>query len=227
MDTATQKKLLAILTKYIGLLLKPFNDNNYENMAKAMSFIRIDICKTYVFGTAKTTYTIISGLIEHMMVTGYFRTGTANELIPLLRDLSDIYYQVCNLTAIPKDVSIKISPDILSSEDKFEKVLDSYCTYAIAERLQQHVSSFKNQKHHRAPLIAFLTQVHDADSNWYQNPKIIQGELIKFRGNLLIKNQRNTAYSQFQHVKNAFSVLIQQGLLPNDTVLPNNLRRLH
>ncbi|WP_290576518.1 hypothetical protein [Ketobacter sp.] len=144
------------------------------------------------------------------------------EIPPPFKTTGD--YEQYRTETVPQNIISKFrvkSP----ADDMFQKTLDSTCPPKISKRLKEHVNSFKNAKHHRAPLIQFLIQISAVSPIWHEQPRVIQGELLKFRNGLLKNKHRNTAYSNFQNVKNAVSVLIEHRLLPLDTELPSNLRR--
>ena len=217
--------ILNFLKIYIEILTDTFKTNNVDDWVRNLTYIRTDISQNHTFITSKKYYGKLLHLIRYMMIENLFREVEPEKLVALVTtQLSQNQYNICKLEVIPKEVSDKFS-HTASAEEIFNNTLSTTCTSAIAKRLKEHVNSFKNKKHHRAPLINFLKQIYESKKTWNKHPNIIQGELIKFRSNMLDNLQRNTAYNCFQCVKNAISVLLEHDLLPISTVLPNNLRR--
>ena len=214
-----------MLVVYIEVLKDTFTLENAEEWVRDITYIRSDISQNYAFTTAKVKYLYLLLFIRHMMTVNFFKVGEPKEFpIFMTTQLSEDQYNICKLEIIPKDISSKFSHKA-SAEEIFNNTLSTTCTSEISKRLKEHVNSFKHKKHHRAPLVAFLKQIYKSKKKWHKHPLIIQGELIKFRCNLLDNAERNTAYARFQNVKNAISVLIEHDLLPNNTDLPDNLRR--
>ena len=212
-------KTAHVLASYSKLLCAPLMENDVPKLTTNLIHVRSHLCAKYTRTNAnaklQTLRTLIRDLIKEKKLspTGCLPEPTSEET-----------YQLYRQSPIPHDVLVKIDVE-LSAEEEFELVLASTCPQEISKRLREHVNSFKHAKHHRAPLARFLKQVSSYEPEWYLNPRVIQGELIKFRGNILDDTQRNTAYGAFQNVKNAIKVLIEHGLLPSDTDLPDNLRR--
>ncbi|NBI56112.1 hypothetical protein EIZ48_26775 [Photobacterium alginatilyticum] len=219
-----QTTLTYKLVAYIDVLHEAFNSNDTDKLTESLTYIRADLCQRHTFAVSRSSLASLQMLVEHMIKAGYFKRGSADELTALLVRINKSQYELSQSEIIPKVVSNKFSYKS-SAEEIFKDTLDSSCTQEIANRLEEHVNTFKIKKHHRAPLVKFLRQISASNPEWHKYPKVIQGELLKFRGNLLADQQRNSAYGQFQNVKNSIMVLVQQGLLPQHLELPDNLRR--
>jgi hypothetical protein len=219
-----QTQLTFRLVVYIEVLHEAFNSNNTDTLIQNLTYVRADICQRHPFSTSGVTFTRIRMLAKYMIKVGYFKEGSVDELTALLSSISKSQYETCKSDFIPEEVSTKFSHEPCADEI-FKDTLKSCCTTEIANRLEEHVNTFKHKKAHRAPLIHFLKQISASNPEWHKHPRIIQGELLKFRGNLLDKLQRNSSYGQFQNVKNSLLVLSRQGLLPQNLELPDNLRR--
>ena len=210
-----------ILCEAIKLLSESFTKNdNPASLSRNLIFIRAFYCQRHTFATAVRKYALLKNLVRALVKHGFLVVDGTLPLEPK----SAIEYKKYKKILIPKETIDKISI-IPSAESIFNETLDICCPPQIAKRLKEHVKSFKHQKHHRFPIVQFLIQVSKTSPDWPKHPKILQGELLKYRNNLLDHYQRNTAYNIFQNLKNAFSVLIEHQLLPNNIELPGNLRR--
>lgn len=216
-----QRELVNDLVTYTELLYEPLNNNDAEVTSLNLGYIYTHVCQTYAFEGAKKRIEELLLLVEYLIQKSLFEEP---HFLPKTL-LSIAEYEFYKTLTIPKKVLDKIAIKI-SAQELFDNALSSYCPPAIAKRLAEHVNSFKakERKSHRKPLIEFLNQVSASHSKWYEHPITIQSELLKYRGNLLDKLNRNTAYRNFQNVKNAISVLIEHALLPKDTELPYNLK---
>ncbi|MGF1862959.1 hypothetical protein [Photobacterium profundum] len=219
-----QTPLTSKLITYIEVLHKAFNSNDTYKLTQSLHYIQADLCQRYTFITSESVIANFQLLIKHMIKAGYFKEGAVDELASLLVRVSESQYKISKSELIPEEVSNKFSHET-SAEEVFKGTLDTCCTTEIASRLEEHVNTFKIKKHHRAPLVIFLKQISASNPEWHKHPRIIQGELLKFRGNLLDDFTRGTAYGKFQNVKNSLEVLVKHGLLPQNLELPDNLRR--
>ncbi|MDM1291459.1 hypothetical protein [Acinetobacter indicus] len=219
-----QTKLSFLIKTYIAVLYEALNNNDPDELAKNLHYIRIDLCKRYTFLSSRSLISDLQMLIKNLINIKFFNKRESNKLDNFLTLPTESQFQLIKSEIIPEEISNLFSYES-SADEKFTKILNSTCTPEIANRLKEHVNSFKHNKHHRGPLIQFLEQISSTNIEWYKHPRIIQGELLKYRGNLLDKYQRNTAYGRFQNVKNSIDVLVKHGLLPEDVEIPDNLRR--
>lgn len=217
-----QRGLINDLITYTELLRELFNGKDAAVTSINLSCIHIHLCHTYAFSGAKERSAELLLLIELLIHKGIIDKSTA--LPKRIHSISE--YELFKAKTIPKNIIDKMAIK-LSAQELFDNTLSTCCPPEIAKRLNEHVKSFKAKEHksHRGPLVDFLNQVSKSHHEWYKHPKIIQGELLKFRGNLLNTLNRSTAYKNFQNVKNAISVLIEHRLLPQETHLPDNLRQ--
>lgn len=219
-----QTRLSFLIKTYIAVLYKALNNKNSGELAKSLHYIRIDICKRYTFKSGRNLISDLQILIKKLINIEFFNKQESNKLNNFLTLPTESQFQIIKSEIIPEEISNLFSHES-SADEKFTKILNSTCTPEIANRLKEHVNSFKHNKYHRGPLIQFLEQISSTNIEWYKHPRIIQGELLKYRGNLLDKYQRNTAYGRFQNVKNSINVLVKHGLLPENVEIPDNLRR--
>lgn len=219
-----QTKLSFLIKTYIAVLYEALNNNDPDELAKNLHYIRIDLCKRYTFLSSRSLISDLQMLIKNLINIKFFNKRESNKLDNFLTSPTESQFQLIKSEIIPEEISNLFSYES-SADEKFTKILNSTCTPEIANRLKEHVNSFKHNKHHRGPLIQFLEQISSTNIEWYKHPRIIQGELLKYRGNLLDKYQRNTAYGRFQNVKNSIDVLVKHGLLPENVEMPDNLRR--
>lgn len=224
LNKAKQTILTFKLVSYIEVLHEAFNNNDTNKLTQKLNYIRVDLCQRHTYLTTESVIVLFQQLIKHVMKDGYFKDGSVDELMAFLIPIKESQYEISKSEIIPEDISNLFSHKP-SAERNFKDVLNSCCTEEIASRFEEHVNTFKIKKNHRAPLITFLEQIFAINTEWHKHPKIIQGELLKFRGNLLDKFHRNTAYGKFQNVKNSLDVLVKHGLLPHDLDIPDNLRR--
>ncbi|QWL62070.1 hypothetical protein HQ399_07320 [Aeromonas jandaei] len=220
-----QQVLSINLARYIIPLKSIFNERNLSELTETLSYI-IAHTTTYtkslqVFNLLLFTY---SNLFKYLVDSNYFQGNIISAITPILKKKDEAQYALCKSKVLPSSFLSQATKK-QGSDDEFNDILSSTCPPDIAQRVKEHVNSFKIVKHHREPIGAFLKHISSISSKWYQQPNLIQGELSTFRGDLLNRLQRNTAYMKFQHVKNCISVLIKHGLLPNSIDLPNNLRR--
>lgn len=220
-----QQVLSINLARYIIPLKSIFNERNLSELTETLSYI-IAHTTTYtkslqVFNLLLFTY---SNLFKYLVDSNYFQGNILSAITPILKKKDEAQYALCKSKVLPSSFLSQATKK-QGSDDEFNDILSSTCPPDIAQRVKEHVNSFKIVKHHREPIGAFLKHISSISSKWYQQPNLIQGELSTFRGDLLNRLQRNTAYMKFQHVKNCISVLIKHGLLPNSIDLPNNLRR--
>lgn len=221
---ARKTRLTHMLVMYIDILKNGLNTKSETELVRAFEGVRVHVCQNHTYKSAVAKFAHIRSFIRHLIDTRYIEETKNLPLSDLLETFDEEFYLSMRLVQAPKEF-VKKAKKELSANEVFLNTLRITCPEDIAKRLIEHVDSFKMKKHHRAPLNSFLLQVFEADSKWYTNQNIIQGELLKYRGNLLDTLQRNSAYGQFQNVKNAMEVLISHGLLPSDTHLPDNLRR--
>jgi len=221
-----QTNLTFKLVTYIRVLHQSFNTKDVTKLVQNLTYTQIDLCKRHTYLTAQALITSFQLLVQHILNSGYFGKKNVSELTTFLIPINESIYESYRSKTIPTKVTHLFSHQP-SVEQNFKHVLNSCCTKDIARRLEEHVNSYKKnvRKSHRTPLINFLTQISASDPEWYKHPRVIQGELLKFRAALLDKLQRNTAYSMFQNVKNCLKTLVEHGLLPQSLELPNNLRR--
>lgn len=217
-------RLTHILLSHIDFLKDGLNTKNESELFRAFEGVRSHICHSCTYKSAHAKFTHIRMFIRHLIAVGYIQKSTQSQLSDLIEVFKEESYLSIRANDVPKDV-IQNTKKELSADEVFLNTLNTTCPVNVAIRLQEHVNSFKHKKQHRAPLNGFLNQIFATDPKWYTNPNVIQGELIKYRGNLLDSFQRNSAYGQFQNVKNAIGVLVSHGLLPSETNLPDNLRR--
>lgn len=219
-----QTKLSFLLKTYIAVLYEALNNNDPGELAKSLHYIRIDLCKRYTFKSSRILISDLQMLIKKLINIEFFSKQESNKLDNFLTLPTESQFQLIKSEIIPEEISNLFSHES-SADENFKRILNSTCTPEIANRLKEHVNSFKHKKHHRGPLIQFLEQISSSNIEWYKHPRIIQGELLKYRGNLLDEYQRNTAYGKFQNVKNSLDVLVKHGVLPENVELPDNLRR--
>ncbi|WP_286822887.1 MULTISPECIES: hypothetical protein [unclassified Idiomarina] len=209
------------LNHYIRVLSTPLNNDDGPALSKALTFVRNHLCSKYKrLVAAKKLYDIkvlLDELVKNEIISSNFIFPSAP------RNAEE--YNVYKLQKLPKTYLSQIKAEPLSADEEFEQTLSETCTTEIAKRLKEHVYNFKHAKHHRSPLSKFLRQLSKTHLSWNQQPRVIEGELLKFRNSELSKYSRATTYSRFQNVKNAFIVLKDHGLIPNETELPGNLRR--
>ncbi|MDC5850840.1 hypothetical protein OPW32_16720 [Vibrio europaeus] len=217
-------ELINDFVTYINILHTPLNNGRLDETQKHLHYVYSHTCQMYVYGGAKHRILEWYLLLEYLTIHAVFNALEAEQTLEPCMSLSQSEYKTYKDRKIPTKISSRFSIK-LSAEELFNHTLRISCPQPIAVRLKEHVYSFKEVKAHRSPLIAFLKQIHRANSEWYKYPKVIQGELLKFRGNLLENIHRQTAYGCFQKVKNSITVLIEHGLLPQDTELPSNLHR--
>ena len=219
-----QTKLSFLLKTYIAVLYEALNNNDPGELAKSLHYIRIDLCKRYTFKSSRILISDLQMLIKKLINIEFFSKQESNKLDNFLTLPTESQFKLIKSEIIPEEISNLFAHES-SADENFNKILNSTCTPEIANRLKEHVNSFKHKKHHREPLIQFLEQISSTNIEWYKHPRIIQGELLKYRGNLLDEYQRNTAYGKFQNVKNSLDVLVKHGVLPENVELPDNLRR--
>ncbi|OEE52395.1 hypothetical protein A146_23525 [Vibrio splendidus FF-500] len=219
-----QTQLTFKLVIYIDVLHEALNNRNANKLAQSLNYIRADLCQRHTFKAAKHVIVGFQMLIKNIIRAGYFKEGPINQLATFLVPFSELQFAISKSEIIPKKISNLFAHEP-RAEESFKDALNSCCTREIATRLEEHVNTFKIKKHHRAPLVLFLKQISASNPEWHKHARVIEGELLKFRCNLLDNLQRNTAYGQFQNVKNSIYVLVKHGLLPNSLDMPDNLRR--
>lgn len=213
--------LTKTLFECIRLLSESFTTkNDPKSLTRNLIYIRAFYCKRHTQSTTTRKYALLKNAVRSLAQHGLL--SVYGELPQEPQNAED--YKNFKQMVIPKETLDKFT--ITQSADSiFNKTLEMCCTPEIGNRLKEHVRSYKYQKHHRRPLVRFLIQLSNVEPNWHKHTNVIQGELLKFRHELLNNYQRNTAYGKFQNVKNAFSVLIEHQLLSNKIELPSNLRR--
>nr|WP_286990099.1 hypothetical protein [Acinetobacter sp.] len=219
-----QTKLSFLIKTYIAVLHEALNNNDSGELAKSLHYIRIDLCKRHTFKSSRVLINALQILIKRLINIDFFNKKELNKLDSFLASPTESQFKLIKSEIIPEEISNLFAHES-SADENFKKILNSTCTPEIANRLKEHVNSFKYKKHHRAPLIQFLEQISSTNIEWYKHPRIIQGELLKYRGNLLDEYHRNTAYGKFQNVKNSIDVLVKHSLLPENVEMPDNLRR--
>ena len=215
-----QKELANDLNIHIALLCQIFSNDVDKETAKNLKFVLVNICQKYVFKRAKYRCNEIIYLIEYL-VKKRIINRTVNIPTALVNEGE---YSTLRMLKIPTKINVLIS--VRTAKEVFEDTLNTCCSENIAKRITEHVNSFKKRgrKSHRKPIVDFLNQISAVEKEWYKHPIFIQGELLKFRDNLLEHIDRGTAYNHFQNTKNAISVLIEHGLISQDTNLPDNLK---
>ena len=219
-----QTKLSFLIKTYIAVLHEALNNNDSGELAKSLHYIRIDLYKRHTFASSRVLINALQTLIKRLINIDFFNKKELSKLDSFLASTTKSQFELIKSEIIPEEISNLFAHES-SADENFQKILNSTCTPEIANRLKEHVNSFKYKKHHRAPLIQFLEQISSTNIEWYKHPRIIQGELLKYRGNLLDEYHRNTAYSKFQNVKNSIDVLVKHSLLPKNVEMPDNLRR--
>ena len=219
-----QTQLSFLMKRYIAILYEPLNNNDSGELAKSLLYIRIDLCKRHTFKSSMALSNNLIMIIKRLINTEFFNKKELNKLDNFLTLPTESQFKLIKSEIIPEEISNLFAHES-SADENFQKILNSTCTPEIANRLKEHVNSFKHKKHHRGPLIQFLEQISSTNIEWYKHPRIIQGELLKYRGNLLDEYQRNTAYGKFQNVKNSLDVLVKHSLLPENVEMPDNFRR--
>lgn len=179
-----QTKLSFLIKTYIAVLYEALNNNDPDELAKNLHYIRIDLCKRYTFLSSRSLISDLQMLIKNLINIKFFNKRESNKLDNFLTSPTESQFQLIKSEIIPEEISNLFSYES-SADEKFTKILNSTCTPEIANRLKEHVNSFKHNKHHRGPLIQFLEQISSTNIEWYKHPRIIQGELLKYRGNLL------------------------------------------
>ncbi|MFC1626205.1 hypothetical protein ACFL19_00735 [Pseudomonadota bacterium] len=209
------------LCSCIKLISESFTRNsNPKPLVQNLIYIRSFYCQHHTLTAAVRKYYDLKSLARQLVKKGFL---VADGPLPL-GPRNAVEYGRYKETIIPKKIldKITVSP---SADDIFDEVLATCSPPEIARRLKERVNSFKHKKQHRNPLVLFLMQISETSPDWHKHEKIIQGELLKYRNNMLDHFDRNTAYGRYQNVKNAFAVLIEHQLLPNSIELPGNLRR--
>jgi hypothetical protein len=202
------------------LLESSANNGNPVSLTQNLKYIRAFYCQNHKHSATINKYRSLYNITKELVSQGILISDGPLPQHPK----STNEYERYKKTIIPAKIlqKITITP---SAQEIFIETVDKCCSPLIAKRLKEHVYTFKVQKHHRAPLITFLSRISKASQDWYKHPKIIQGELQRYRDDLLDTYQLNTAYNHFQNVANAFRVLIEHQLLPNSIELPGNFRR--
>mgnify|MGYP000294804564 CR=1 FL=1 len=215
-----QKELAYDLNTHIALLQQIFSNNVDKETAKNLEFILVNICQKYVFKSAKSRCNEVLYLIEYLVkkriINGPVKIPTSL--------INEAEYRTLRMMKIPTEINVLIS--VKTAKDIFNDTLKNCCSDNIAKRITEHVNSFKerDRKSHRKPIVDFLNQISEVEKEWYKHPTFIQGELLKYRDNLLAHLDRGSAYNRFQNTKNAILVLIEHGLISGDTNLPNNIK---
>ncbi|PCI52371.1 MAG: hypothetical protein COB45_13240 [Gammaproteobacteria bacterium] len=213
-----QKELAYDLNTHIALLWQIFSNDVDNETAKNFEFVLINICQKYVYKSAKSRCNEIIYLIEYLV-----KKRIINRTVKIPTALvNEGEYSTLRMIKIPTEINVLIS--VKTAKEVFDDTLNTCCSENIAKRITEHVNSFKerDRKSHRKPIVDFLNQISEVEKEWYKHPTFIQGELLKFRDNLLEHIDRGTAYNRFQNTKNAISVLIEHGLILQDTNLPDN-----
>lgn len=212
--------ILHVLDTYWGLLELPINNNNSKELTKAFLYIRSHLCQNHTKLVATIKLAELHKLTKRLTSKGVI---TCTFTFPYYPN-SDSTHKASKNQIIPSESLSKIKKKIDVNEE-FNETLSKTCSPEIAQRLKEHVYNFKHVKHHRKPLNDYLNFVFGEEPTWYEHPKIIEGTLLNFRNNLLKKISRNSAYGNFQNVKNAIEVLRDHNLIPKETDFPDNLRR--
>ncbi len=215
------REISLLVEMYIGILDSPLTNNDTEELTKALIYIRAHICQNHKRQVAFYKITELYNLINYLVNEKIITKITALPEKPNSKET----YETYKTQSIPLEFRQRIKEKNIKANEQFYQTLSKTCSVKIAERLKEHVYNFKNAKHHRAPLESFLNFAFEQDPNWYENQSIIESSLLKFRNNLLNVYCRNSAYGQFQNVKNSIMVLREHNLIPKSTELPDNLRR--
>lgn len=216
-----RSELAIPLSHYIRVLSTPLNNDDGAALSKVLTFVRNHLCSKYARLVAVKKLYEIRVLLDELIENGIISSNFIFPSAPRNAEEHNAY----KLQKFPKTYLSQIKAEPLSADEEFEQTLSETCTTEIAKRLKEHVYNFKHAKHHRNPLSKFLKQISKSHLSWNQQPKVIEGELLKFRNSELSENSRATTYSRFQNVKNAFIVLKDHGLIPKETEFPGNLRR--
>jgi hypothetical protein len=216
-----KKLILHVLDTYLGLLESPIKNNNSTELTKAFVHIRCHMCKINTWWVVKQKLYELYNLTKLLTSKGVI---TSDLIFPDIPN-SDTKHKAYKNQIIPTAQLSKIKSKKISADDDFYETLSKSCSPEIALRLKEHVYNFKVVKNYRGPLNDYLNFVSAEDPKWYEHPTVIEGTLLRFRNNLLKKLGRNTAYGQFQNVKNSMMVLRDHNLISKDTDFPDNLRR--
>ncbi|KGJ90848.1 hypothetical protein [Colwellia psychrerythraea] len=212
---------LHVLDTYWGLLELPIKNNDSTDLTKAFVYIRSHLCQNHTRMVATIKLSALHSLTKRLATKGVITCVFTFPCYPN----SDSTHKAFKDQIIPSESLSKIKKKKVGADEEFNEMLSKTCTPEIAQRLKEHVYNFKHVKKHRKPLNEYLNFVFGEDPIWYEHPKMIEGTLLKFRNNLLNKICRNSAYGNFQNVKNSMAVLRAHNLIPKETDFPDNLRR--
>ncbi|WP_409419814.1 hypothetical protein ACJ3XJ_10130 [Marinomonas sp. RS-M-Aa-14] len=221
LNLVRKREVINLLDSYIEALSENIRKNDSSGLLRDFKHIRTHLCQNFVRLTVLNKlnhlYNVTKALIEK---------GAIASISPLPdKPNTTSTYETYKNQVLPIEFLSKVKKKTLSSDEIFYDTLSRTCSTEIAQRLKEHVYQFKYVKLHRRPLNIFLNFISAEHPRWYENPIIIEESLRKFRNNLLKNLSRQTAYGQFQHVKNSIIVLRDHDLIPKETDFPDNLRR--
>nr|WP_133149659.1 hypothetical protein [Vibrio lentus] len=223
-----KSKITKLFVVYSNILSPTLDNKVNADLISCLKLIATDLSQRYTHKTVCGTYCTFKNHILKLIKSSHI------EWPPISKDLESFFnkglsqklYDELKDFFIPEDISSGFR-HIRKKDEVFEETLRNTCSPEIADRLREHVRSYKKKVSEkvRSQLIDFLNQISGAKNDWYNHPMIIQGELVKFRGNSLDRYNRNTVYQNFYHLKKSVQVLIDHGLLPSEIDLPDNLRQ--
>ncbi len=220
--------LTKFLVVYSNILSPTLNYNVNSDLISCFKLIATDLSQRYTHKTANGIYRRVKSYVIKLIKDSHIEWPimSKNLELSLKKGLSQQQYDELKNNIIPKDISCGFR-HVRTKNEIFKETLDNTCPPKIADRLRDHVHSNKKKtlEKIRSQLITFLNQISGVKDDWYNHPMIIQGELIKFRGNLLDNYNRNTATQLFFCLKKCIQILIDHNLLPSEIDLPDNLRQ--
>ncbi len=94
--------------------------------------------------------------------------------------------------------------------------------FAPEDLYDKQIISLESNPRRKNAILEFYEHANKNNSTWFENKSLINDALHQYKNNLVKLKSIRTAYSDYSRVRGQFATFKRSGLIPHNTILPNN-----